>query len=323
MGHGITKNDTMVSVKERPWHGLGTIVDKAISIEEALELSGLNWEVSKGDLFDEFGNLQETIKYTYRNVVENGEVERLRLGYVSDGYTILQNTEALNWFNPLLETGNCSLETAGSLFGGKKIFITAKIGQDLIEIDKNDPIEKFVLLTNSHEGGFAVRVGFTPVRVVCNNTLKMAVGNEASKLIRVKHTLQLHNNLIEVQQTMDLINQQFMATAEQFKLLATRDINQSDLEKYVRVVFNKEKAEEQFTEFNDKEQRVRIAAQINEVFEREEKKNLWTAYNSVQGFLQHVKAANRSSLESRYNNLWYGHNDRMNQKALSAALSMV
>lgn len=322
MAHGIMDHDSVLCVQKRPWHDLGIVVNEAPTIERALELSGLNWEVYKGELFDKEGRLHE-VQYTYRNIVENGNITKHKLGYVPDSYNVLQNVEALNWFNPLIESGQATLETAGSLFNGEKIFITAKIGKDLIEVDKDDVVEKFILLSNSHNGKTAVRVGFTPVRVVCNNTLKMAHGDGNSKLIRIKHTLQMHNNLNLVQETMDLVNQQFITTTEKFKLLASRDINQSDLNKYIKTVFNKERMENILVlESSEEEVKNRLENQINAIFEQEDKKNLWTAYNSVQGYLQHERGSNRSSLESRYNNLWFGDSDRLNQKALNSALAM-
>src|SRR5205823_12189648 len=87
-----------------------------------------------------------------------------------------------------------------------------------------------------HDGSLAVRCGFTPVRVVCANTLAMAHGDDASKLIRVKHTKDVLENLANVREVMDLANQQFEATAEQYRRLARKSINQDDLRKYVRRV---------------------------------------------------------------------------------------
>lgn len=319
MSHEIMDNDSMLLVKKPAWHKLGTVVEQIPTVEEAIKLSGLDWQVFKGDLFDKFGNLHQ-MNYTYRMIDDR----EYKLGYVTDSYQILQNIEAFTWFNPFIESGQVTLETAGSLLNGEKIFITAKIAGDSLEVDKDDFVEKFILLSNSHNGKTAVRVGFTPIRVVCNNTLKMAHSNKASQLIRIKHTMQLHNNLNLVRDTIDMVNQQFITTVEQYRLLASRDINSIDLKKYIKTVFSKENLELQFVEFNTKQDaRQRLEIQINQLFEQEDKHNLWTAYNAVQGYLQHERGTKNTTLESRYNSLWFGDSDRLNQKALNVALTMV
>ena len=328
MSSGIMNNDTMFSVKIRPWHELGSVLDSAPSIEDALKLSGLNWTVLKGNLYDDRGTLHD-MQYTYRYIANEADstvLDQYTLGYVPKSYQVLQNEQALNWFNPFIESGQATLETAGSLFNGEIIFITAKIGSDLLEIDTDDAIEKFVLLSNSHNGRTAVRVGFTPVRVVCNNTLKMAHTDQASKLLRVKHTVSMQASLIDIQSTIDLVNQQFIATAEQFKRLASKDVNQSDLNKYIKIVFNREKLESALnvdnTEVTEIDKQT-LEYKISEIFSKEDKHNYWTAYNSIQGYLQHEKGLNRSTPETRYNSMWFGESDRLNVKALKTALTLV
>src|SRR6185295_11897446 len=125
------------------------------------------------------------------------------------------------------------IETAGSLRQGKRVWVLAKINRDPLVIKGNDVVEKYVLLSNSHDGTLAVRVGFTPIRVVCNNTLSMAINSEASKLIRIKHTKNVVSNLESVQEIMNLADQEFQATAEQYRMLTRKDINSKDLEKYI------------------------------------------------------------------------------------------
>src|SRR6516164_7898989 len=95
-----------------------------------------------------------------------------------------------------------------------------------------------IRLSHGHDGSLAVRCGFTPIRVVCQNTLSMAHGSAASKLIRCKHTRDVHENLANIREVMNLANQEFEATADQHRLLARKSINQADLTKYVKRVLN-------------------------------------------------------------------------------------
>ena len=119
------------------------------------------------------------------------------LGVVGPRYTILQNQDAFKWFQPFLEAKEAALHTAGSLRGGSRIWVLAKLNREPLVIAQGDEVEKYLLLSHSHDGSLAVRVGFTPIRVVCQNTLSMAHNADASKLIRFKHTKDIHENLAE------------------------------------------------------------------------------------------------------------------------------
>jgi phage/plasmid-like protein (TIGR03299 family) len=244
------------------------------------------------------------------------------LGVVGPSYTPLQNLEAFEWFNAFIEAGFVEFETAGSLFNGRKIFILAKIKSDAMDIQKDDPVESFILLSNSHDGSTAVRVGYTPIRVVCNNTLKLAHQDNKSQLIRVRHTYQVQNNITAIAETMDLVNQQFLATAEKFKWLASRDIVTTDLERYIRQVFSIKSLESYLSDEEEADNKsIKIIEAVTERFESEDNQNWWTAYNSVQGYLQHEQGSSRSSLEGRYDKMWFGNKDVLNRKALELALS--
>src|SRR4029077_19321005 len=142
------------------------------------------------------------------------------LGVVGPRYAPLQNMDAFAWFQPCLDTREAALHTAGSLRGGRRIWVLAKLNRDPLVIAEGDEIEKFVLLSHGHDGSLAVRAGFTPIRVVCQNTLSMAHGSDASKLIRVKHTKDVLQNLANIREIMNLANAEFESTAEQYRRLA-------------------------------------------------------------------------------------------------------
>ncbi len=322
MAHGITENDTMFSVKKRPWHGLGTIVNEAPSIDEGIKLAGLDWLVEKEPIWTESG-VKCPSNFAISRELPGGE--KIVLGVVGEQYQPLQNIESFKWFNPFIESGLVELETAGSLFQGKKIFILAKIKAENLVVSDGDEIERFVLLSNSHDGTTAVRVGYTPVRVVCNNTLTLAHSSQGSKLIRVRHTNQVQNNLVEIRETMDLVNQQFLATVEKFRYLAKRDIVKSDLERYVNQVFSIQKLEESLSEEEMPERKSRLLGRIEELFEsgRGSKlagKTMWGAYNAVQEYLQYERGHSWTNEEKRYNSLWFGDSANINRKALEIAL---
>ena len=317
MAHGILENDTMFSVNERPWHGLGTVVENAPSIKEAIKLAGLDWEISLRNIMTNDGN--NISIDNYRAVVKNETNEVL--GIVGNQYKPLQNLEAFEFFEPFIDNDMATLETAGSLFNGKKVFILAKINCGLSDVAQDDFIENFVLLSNSHDGSQAIRVGFTPIRVVCNNTLSSAISSDASKLIRVRHMGNVVSNLEDLRETMDLVNKQFLATVEQYRELTKKDINSNDLRKYIKQCFSWKPLEQMIKEYDEhieiEETRSKLINRIEEIFELEPAHKVWNAYNAVNSYLNHERG---KTLESRYNSTWFGVNRKCDMNALKLAL---
>lgn len=312
MSHAV---ESMFSVKERPWHGLGTILTEAPSIQEGIIYAGLDWEVKTEKLKTETG-----IDVTTKNAVVRQDNQSI-LGVVGNQYKPLQNKDAFNFFEPFIENNMATLETAGSLYNGAIVFILAKINSDNIVVNDEDQIEKYILLSNSHDGSQALRIGYTPIRVVCNNTLQMATTSDKSQLIRLTHRKDIISNMEDLRATMDLINQQFIATEEQYKELAKKDINGLDLHRYVRKVFSQKKLEALLDEEKQEELetgRKKIIARVEEIFQAEPKHNAWTLYNAVNYYLNHERGKN---LESRYSQLWFGYTKHIDKKAFELALA--
>lgn len=181
-----------------PWHGLGTPVEEAPNSKEALRLSGLDWKVESKPLFVD-GREVPGYKANVRNT--DGAI----LDVVSDRYQIVQNEEAFDFTDNLIG-GDVKYETAGSLFGGKRTFILARLPETMVLGDEVCP---YICFTNGFNKAYSIKAAITPVRVVCNNTLNFAlnttprcwstkhVGDMNSKLEQAKHTLQLANDYIK------------------------------------------------------------------------------------------------------------------------------
>jgi phage/plasmid-like protein (TIGR03299 family) len=314
MAHEI---ETMFYANAKPWHGIGTKLDGDAlqSVDQVLQASGLDWEVEKVPMVT--ADTQQPIPESFAT---RRKSDNSILGVVGDRYTILQNHEALNWFNPWLESKQASMETAGSLRNGSRIFMLAKLSLDPMDIVPNDPVESYVLLSHSHDGSLSCRVGFTPIRVVCANTLKLAVHDKASKLIRVKHSKSIHDNLANIQAVMNLAKQEFEATAEQYRRLARRGVNSNDISKYIKRVLG-------VTE--DKPAGAKMANIITDIWSRIEggkgndmlgvKGTAWGMYNGLNEWLNYERG---HTAASRLDSLWYGPNAAMNQTALDYALEL-
>ena len=303
--------EKMMFVGATPWHGLGNQLDENPSISDAMTAAGLDWEVGLKDLQTVDG-VPVSHRATYRKT--DGSI----LGVVGPRYTPLQNKDAFDWFQPFLDAGECNLHTAGSLHEGQKVWVLAQLNRDNSEIVKGDEVCKFILLSNSHDGSTAIRVGYTPIRVVCVNTLSYAHKHTNSQLIRIRHTRSSKNNLEQVRDIMDNINVGFEATADQYRFLASKSFNQKDIQKYVKTVLNIKGAEE------DIKTRTRnIMDDILARIEGPKQSSVgvagtwWAAYNGFNEYLNYGKGR---TTDNRLDSLWFGQNANDNVKALETAL---
>ena len=190
MAHEI---ETMAFFQQTPWHGLGTALDEddLYDWRKTCEKAGLAWDVELVPLVT--ADAQAQVRHKAVRRTTDGRT----LGVVGPRFCVLQNRDAFAWFQPFLDAREAALHTAGSLRNGSRIWVLAKLNRAPLVVAPGDEVEKFILLSHGHDGSLAVRVGFTPVRVVCQNTLSMAHGSDASRLIRVKHTRDVHQNLDE------------------------------------------------------------------------------------------------------------------------------
>jgi phage/plasmid-like protein (TIGR03299 family) len=308
--------ETMAFFKEVPWHGLGTALEEADlhDWQRACIKSGLDWEVELTPLVT--ADTQAQVSHRGVRRKSDGRI----LGVVGPKYHPLQNRDAFQWFQSFLEAKEASLNTAGSLCEGSRVWVLAKMNRDPLVIAPGDDVEKFILLSHAHDGSLAIRVGFTPIRVVCANTLALAHRADASKLIRVKHSASVHENLAKIREVMNLANAEFEATAEQYRLLARKSINQNDLRRYVKRVLKVE---------NQTKISTRTANMIQEILGLCEsgkgntlpsiKNTYWSSYNGVTEYLGYRRGNNEST---RLNSLWFGDSANLNKHALETALAM-
>jgi phage/plasmid-like protein (TIGR03299 family) len=311
MAHAV---ETMFYVKETPWHGLGNRLESAPTIGEAIVASGLDWSVGLCDLFTATGKAVPA-RATIRE--SDGSV----LGVVGPRYQPLQNSAAFDWFQPFIDAGEVNLHTAGALHCGAKVWVLAELNRNRAEVVPGDDVAKFLLLSNSHDGTTAVRVGFTPIRVVCANTLAAAHCATASKLLRVRHTRRLSLNLDRIREVVNTANAEFEATADQYRLLASRGINGADVRRYVKTLLGVEGTV-------DTDLPTRTTNIIADIVGRMDgtlqsmpgvSGTWWAAYNAYNEYLNYSRGR---TADNRMGSLWFGTGANDNRKALDLALSM-
>ncbi len=299
MAHEV---ETMAYFGHLPWHGLGTALDAAdhYDWQAASKKAGLDWSVDLVPLVA--ADTQAKVDHRAVRRTSDGKV----LGVVGPRFHVLQNKDAFGWFQPFLDAREAALHTAGSLRSGSRIWVLAKLNRDPLVIAAGDEVEKFILLSHGHDGSLAVRAGFTPIRVVCQNTLAMAHGSDASKLIRAKHTKEILMNLANIREVMDLANQQFEATAEQYSTAGSQDDQpgRRTLRSYVRRVLKVEDDQEAGSRLKN------IMEEIVGLAEAGRGNNLpsirgtyWSAYNGVSEWLTYGRGCSEGN---RLNSLWFG-----------------
>jgi phage/plasmid-like protein (TIGR03299 family) len=216
--------ESMFSVREKPWHGLGTIIQEACNSEEALHLAGLDWEVQQKPVV--YNGKETGYRFNIRSSDDTV------LGVVGGRYKPVQNKNAFAFTDELIG-GDVRYETAGSLASGKRVWMLAKMPDTKI---LDDVVEPYLCLTNGHDGFSSMKVCMTPVRVVCQNTLNMAL-NTAKRTWNVRHSGNIESKLAEAQHTLGLASKYMEGLAEEAEELYKIKISPKDFKELSQALF--------------------------------------------------------------------------------------
>jgi phage/plasmid-like protein (TIGR03299 family) len=310
MAHNLHIKDeqaAMMYVGQAPWHGLGTRLEQPATAAEAIHAAKLDWQVSK-KLLDPLQQRPSCAMPASYTVVR--EDSNCVLGHVGPEYTPLQNREAFGFFDSIVGSGAAIYHTAGALGKGERVWIMARLPGDMRVIG-DDIVQKYLLLSNSHDGRSTVEIKFTPVRVVCQNTLTLAL--ILGPTLRIPHSKDIIDRLLETAKLFDGIRQGFEDMEQAFKAMAGRQVGTKDLQIYLKNVFPDPDRQ------NDDElyERLRGQALINRMlaeylFDQGKgnrsgpaKGTLWAAYNGVTEYLDH-RHYSHLPMQHRWEQLWFG-----------------
>jgi phage/plasmid-like protein (TIGR03299 family) len=218
----------MFSVKVIPWHKLGKILNSPPTSAEAIVEAGLDWEVEKKQIYWKSEN-NEYIPYTKRNALVRTR-DNNPLSVVSDSYKPLQNKVAFEWFDPIVKAGDATYETAGSLQGGKKIWILAKLKRDM-EVVKGDEVRNYLLLANGHDGVTGIMIQPSNIRTVCENTLLQSLGT--GLVTTIWHHGDISEKMDRIKRLLGLAEKQFEQKHEMYKAMANFPVNDTNIAGYV------------------------------------------------------------------------------------------
>ena len=218
--------ESMFYVRTEPWHGLGTKVMEAPTSKDALQLAGLDWQVIQEPVFTESEELIKGYKVNMR------DSDRQVLGVVTDRYKVVQNDEAFAFTDGLLGEG-VRYETAGSLQNGRKVWLLARMPRDYIIA--GEKISPYLVFSNTHDGSGAVRVAVTPIRVVCNNTLNLAL-DTAKRSWSMIHTGDIQEKIAEAKETLFLADNYMEALGKEFDVLRKKKLLDDEVRRYIEVL---------------------------------------------------------------------------------------
>lgn len=290
--------ETMFSVREKPWHGLGTIVAEAPTSADALRLAGLDWTIDGNPVFDRLGN--EIPGYFANTRSSDNKV----LGIVGSRYKIVQNKDAFDFTDSLVGEG-ITYETAGSLRGGKTIWLLGKMPERFIAGDKFEP---YICFTNTHDGTGAVRVCMTPVRVVCNNTLNMALSGAIRNWSAI-HSQNIGTKLAEARQTLELADQYLVRLDEEADRLANESMSEGEMRDTLKKMFpvDEDATDRQIKTAEKAQDEIMICTLRPDLIQFLNTK--WGFLNAVSDWVGHSEPVRRTQNydENRWGNIIGGH----------------
>lgn len=301
---------------EKAWHGLGQIVDKAMTSKEAIELANMDYTVDKRQAYMEIDG--QYIPVPKKNVTYRTDTNEV-FGIVGDRYHIVQNTEAFEFFDAIVGENEAVFETAGCLKKGEVVFITAKLPSYIAV--KDDVVDNYLLLSSSHDGSRGIQVMFTPVRVVCNNTLSAAYGN-AKYRVNITHTKSAKDQLRKAHEIMGISNLLSNELNDLYNAMAKTRINDNSLEKFIV-----DSLELDFDEEGKLSTRAtNIVSSVREYYEvgpgqQEFVGTVWGAYNAITGYFQNVREY--KSNEDKLSQNMFGTLHTRNNQSLKLAMELV
>lgn len=321
----LTGKDSFASAIEPAWHGKGQILRGKMTSEEAIREAQLDFIVEKEQVkieIPEKGLIEVPGKFaTYRT--DSGTP----FGVVGNRYEIIQNVDAFEFFDAIVGKGEAIYETAGALYNGQVIFITAKL-PEYIKVGK-DEIEKYIFLKSTHDGSGSITAAFSSVRIVCANTLSAAIGDMTNK-VSIRHTKDAKLKLAQAHRIMGISNQLSKELELAFNVMAKKPILDSELKKLIEQVvlppFREEATPEEKATIS-----TRSMNKVNEIYSyalgnstqqtEATKGTLFGFINSISGYYQNVKSYKNN--DDKINSIFEGKAQVDSEKALKLALQLI
>lgn len=300
--------ETMAYAGEVPWHGLGEKVPADLSPEQMLRKAKLDWQVTKAPAFAEVAG--RSVNVGWSALVRDSDDKILDV--VSSDWNPVQNAEAFEFFDEYCRTGDLEMHTAGSLKGGQIVWALAKV-KDSFELFKGDQVDSYLLFTNPHKFGQSIDVRFTPVRVVCNNTLTLSLASKNDNMVKVSHRTAF--DATKVKEQLGIATHKLAKYKEMAQFLGSKRFKQDKVKEYFMEVFPSLSGKEN-------KELSRNAIKALDLIERQPgakyaEGTWWQPFNAVTYLTDHLVGR---SADTRLTSAWYGPNKTLKVKALEKAV---
>lgn len=302
----------MAYAGETPWHGLGVQVPADLTPEQMLEAAGLNWTVDKFPLFAAMSEKDEDILEINDKALIRSFDKKV-LDVVSDDWNPVQNAEAFEFFNEFVMAGDMEMNTAGSLKDGQIVWGLAKV-KESFELFKGDRIDSYLLFTNFHKYGCSTDVRFTPIRVVCNNTLTLSLSSAVERMVKISHRRQF--DAANVKDMLGIATDKLQKYKDMAQFLGSKKAKHESVVEYFERLFPA-------TEKSQKDKKLSknagIAMDILHTQPGHEfaEGTWWQSFNAVTYMTDHLMGR---SADTRLQSAWYGYNKGLKTKALELAV---
>ena len=282
--------ESMFSAKETPWLKIGNVTEGALTSSEAIEKAGLDWTVSIRGLatFQEDNNTDVSslidVPDHYATV---RDTDNTVLGVVGNRYTPIQNIECFDFLDTVLDDSEAKYETAGSLYGGKIVWMLINLGKDVVVGE--DRTVPYLLLTNSHDGSTAIKGMTTPIRVVCANTLSLALKDNVTSF-GFRHTNNVHNKITQARKLLEINYKYIDNFQEEVEKLIEQHVERDDYFKILDETFPMVYPNEENTNALQVQRSEFARSQITQLFELtefdEQRYSAWAVLNAISNFEQ-------------------------------------
>ena len=318
MAHKLFRG-RMAFVGEVPWHGLGKAVPETATANEMCQAAGLDWRVTKEPAPG--ARIVNAKRATYdkylimRNPVGK-EQDAVALGMVRSGYEPLQNADAFKFFEPFIDGNYARFHTAGALGDGERVWVMVRLNEQLV-IGKGDVVDRYLLLSNSHDGSGSVSIRSTPIRVVCQNTLNFAMKG-GSGAISVRHTRNItwHLAAAQAKELKRIIEKAFKQAKTLFGRMALKSLTAECTDEILELLCPRTERQKKHGLEPERWHRIRHILNDADLTPPETKNTLWALYNAITRD-EDYRESREASCEARLERVWFGSGHDLKIKALT------
>jgi phage/plasmid-like protein (TIGR03299 family) len=293
-----------------PWHGLGTRVPADLTPEQMLDAAGLNWEVTKVPAFAKVAG--KNVNVGWSALVRSSD-EKI-IDVVSEDWNPVQNSEAFEFFNDFIAEGDMEMHTAGSLCDGKIVWALAKV-KDSFELFGGDKVDSYLHFTNFHKYGCSTDVRFTPIRVVCNNTLTLSLNTKVERMVKISHRREFNGDQTKLM--LGVAAEKLAKYKEMAQFLGSKRYSDENVVEYFKRVFPA--AENAKRSEITKNARTALGILETQPGAEYAAGSWWQAFNATTYMTDHLIGR---STDTRMTSAWYGSNKNLKVRALETAIEM-